>query len=267
MQLVELQRTVHEVHGDDIAVLALSRDTVDVVATFAKAKGITYPLLADVDAVVIEDLGLLNEHIETDQEFWGFGFAEERHGRLPYPGTFLLDEEGVLTDKRMERDYKSRRSGGTILADLGLPAQAPTDAAVVAGPGVRVTGWTDADAYFPHQRGLIRLAIEVEDGYHLYVPPNPDGYTDLDVQITGPEGLETEAAELPAGEPFRIDGLDEDFTVVEGPIDLDIGFMLREGTGTTTIGIDVAFQACSDRDCLIPSRVHLDLAVDERARV
>ena len=167
----------------------------------------------------------------------------------------------------MDRDYKSRSSGSVLLSHLGLPSGAPEWATSTSGPGARLTVWTDNTAYFPHQRGSVRVQMDLEEGYHLYVPPNPAPYTNLAVLVEGPAGMLMERPMLPGGRPHSIDGLDEQFTVADGPVTVDVGFMLLEGTGPVTASVSVDYQVCSDRDCLEPSRLTAGFQIDERPRI
>lgn len=263
MQLVELQQTVA---SSDIAAYALSRDSVEVLAGFAEEKDITYSLLADPTSATLGDLGLLNTNIAEDQEYWGFGYKEERHGGLPYPGTFVLDERGIVVEKHMTRDYKVRPSGGLLLEELGVETS-KVGAATAAGPGASLAVWIDEEAYFPLQVGTLHIRLRTDDGMHVYVPPNPDGYTNVSVSIDGPDGVLLDKRSLPEGEAFRIEGLNEKFVVAAGTLNLDVGFRLVEGTGPAEVVVSVSYQACSESECLIPATLSGSVTIGERERV
>ena len=263
MQLVELQQTVA---SSDVAAYAISRDSVEVLAGFAEEKDITYSLLADPTSATLGDLGLLNPNIAEDQEYWGFGYKEERHGGLPYPGTFVLNERGIVVEKHMTRDYKVRPSSGVLLEELGVETS-KVGAATASGPGASLAIWIDEEAYFPQQIGTLHIRLRTDEGMHVYVPPNPEGYTDVSVSIEGPGGVLLDRRPLPAGEPFRIEGLSEKFVVAEGTLNLDVGFRLVEGTGPAEVAVSVAYQACSESECLIPATLSGSITIGERERV
>ena len=82
MQLVELQRNVHSVWSDEVAVVAISYDPVDVLAGFAAEHGIDFPLLGDVGSSVMDDLGLLNPNMVAEMAHWGRP-VEARQEGLP----------------------------------------------------------------------------------------------------------------------------------------------------------------------------------------
>ena len=266
MQLVELQETI--VPLDDIAPYAISYDTGEVLSTFAEANDITYPLLGDVGSVVIEELGLLNVDIVAERSYWGKEMTD-RHHRLPYPATFVLDEDGVIVRKFMERSHRNRPTGRMLAEDRGLLASDHDAEVVVSGEtdGVAATAWIAARRYFPNQIFRVGVRVAVEEGLHLYVPPTDPGYTILSVGLEGPEGVYWDAPELPEGRPFTVQGIDDQFSVVDGMIDLAIPVHIHEDVGDVTPQVVVRFQACSDTACLIPDEIRLDLPLISRGKM
>ena len=82
--MVELQHNVEKISAAKIQVVAVSYDSVDVLADFAKKKKITYPLLSDPDSEVIKAYGVLNKN------------AKGRQAGIPNPGTLLIDNNGII---------------------------------------------------------------------------------------------------------------------------------------------------------------------------
>ena len=70
-----------------VVVVGISYDAVAVLDAFAKKQKIEFPLLSDPDHKTIADYGLLNKEAK--------GKAEG----VPYPGTMILDKEGVIRAK------------------------------------------------------------------------------------------------------------------------------------------------------------------------
>src|SRR5687767_8478227 len=106
-QLVQLQGRLGDLSALRTAVAGVSYDPVPVLAKFAERHGITFPLLSDEGSLVIERLGLLNAHNEQQAAHYGLAVTD-RHDGLPYPGTFLLDEQGRVVEKRFEQSYLVR---------------------------------------------------------------------------------------------------------------------------------------------------------------
>ena len=79
--------------------------------TFADQRGIEYPLLSDVGSEVIQRYDLLNRETEPGSRMDG----------IPYPGTFVLDGEGGVTDRFFEQRYQERFTVSSIAVRLGDP--------------------------------------------------------------------------------------------------------------------------------------------------
>jgi peroxiredoxin len=83
--------------------VAVSYDPVDVLAKFAGKRDITFPLLSDPDSKVIVAYGLLNKE------------AKGKTKGIPYPGTFLIDKDGVIRAKLFLDGYRQRHSTEELL--------------------------------------------------------------------------------------------------------------------------------------------------------
>ena len=77
---------------------------MDVLARFAAAHGVTFPLLSDEGSKVIRELGMLDEQVYEHHAAFGVTDRDDRFWGVPYPGEFLLDERGVVTQKRFQKN-------------------------------------------------------------------------------------------------------------------------------------------------------------------
>jgi hypothetical protein len=84
---------------------ALSYGRAAVLIEFATRKGITYPLLSDPESKVIRAFGILNEQFQPSQIPFG----------VPYPGTCIIDERGIVRRRFFETDYTERYTAASIL--------------------------------------------------------------------------------------------------------------------------------------------------------
>ena len=156
---MELQEVWPTLEAAGVALYAISYDAVATLAAFAEKRGITYPLLSDEGSQVIRALGLLNEHLAEQHAVYGITTREEQHG-VAYPGTFVLDTEGVIVAKHFEQSYRVRPTAALFREfALGALHDAPPDAVQVAGPGVELRAWTDAPTYRPYQQ--VRLHVRL----------------------------------------------------------------------------------------------------------
>lgn len=234
---------------------------------FSDAHGITYPLLADVGSRVITELGILNTTIEAERAAYGRGM-EERHRNLPYPGTFVLDENGVVVDRHFEKSHRIRPTTRSLLGplDVDMPPEVVADA---AAQGVAVRATCDNRTVSANQLQTITIEIALEDDAHIYVDPVPDGYTTLTATIDGPDELRSRHPESPKGEPFEVTGLPEEFFVVDGNMTLEGAFYMLSGRDTAgdeaqevTVEVNLAFQVCTSETCFMPERITLPLTFE-----
>ena len=82
--MVELQRGIEKINGAKIQVVGVSYDPVETLAKFTAKRKITYPLLSDPDSAVIKSYGVLNDRASGDR------------AGIPHPGTFLIDQQGII---------------------------------------------------------------------------------------------------------------------------------------------------------------------------
>ncbi len=237
---------------------------------FAEAHRIAYRLLADEGSRVISELGVLDEDLEAHQATFGVPTRPEQRG-VAYPMTFILDKDGRVERKIVERNYRLRYGANWLLQELlGVSNEVPVQRveAEAADPHAIVSAraWLDSPTYFPYQRLGLRLDLAIAAGWHVYAPDTADGYTGLAVELhSAPDGVQPGPIAWPAARPFRIEGLDESFVVYEGmvTIALPLEFTIPRNSGAARIDIGIRFQACNATECLPPSAIPLALLVDE----
>jgi hypothetical protein len=249
----------------------MSYDPVETLERFSRVHAITYPLLSDEGSAVITEIGVLNTTIEQERAAYGRPM-EDRHRGIPYPGTFFLDEDGVVIDKRFEQSHRIRPTGTTLLKQLlGEDEVPPAVSAEAASPGVRVAAWLDTDVVFANQLQEVHVRFAMDPEVHLYVDPVPEGFTAVSVELAGDDRLRPEPVAIAGGHPFEVDGLDESFLVVEGAVETSIPFVLLSNRDTAgdpdrpvELEVNVSFQACTSAACYLPEHISLRLPLIER---
>ena len=251
-----------------------------MLEAFAREYGITYDLLSDEGSAVIRELGLVNEHIAAQQAFYGRD-VDERHVDLPYPGSFVLDEGGVVVQRLFEQSYRPRPSAGYLFRQVsGVPAEAARSATSERGP-VAITAWLDSAYFRPLEIRELYVELRIADGWHVYTEPIPDGFTPLAVEVRADAELASGPAAIPEGHPFTVEGLPEQFAVLDGaclitvPLQLPGAKLRLDGRpraqpgapGPVTLDVEVTYQACSATECLPPERQQLHLEIDEAESV
>ena len=101
-QLVEAEAQFNAI-GFNVATM-----TYDSVATLKEAEAeyeTTFPMLHDEDSAHFKAMGILNMQYEPGNRAYG----------IPYPGIFVLDNEGVIRAKLAEEDYRIRPDFSLVL--------------------------------------------------------------------------------------------------------------------------------------------------------
>jgi peroxiredoxin len=82
-----LQGELKKLDEGGVKLVGISYDSVEVLSQFAEKKKVTFPLLSDPDSKTIKAYGLF------DKEAKGKGEG------APYPGTMIVDKDGVIRAK------------------------------------------------------------------------------------------------------------------------------------------------------------------------
>lgn len=89
----------------NIAVFCICPEPPDLIADFVAGHEITYPILSDQASRVIRQMGILDAKVPEDDATYG----------VPYPGSYLVDEHGVVFETRFHPDVHVREPMGSLL--------------------------------------------------------------------------------------------------------------------------------------------------------
>lgn len=264
-QLVELQAAMPKFIEAGIRLYAISYDELGALEDFASHHDITFDLLADEGSKVIREFGILNHHVTEEQVPY--------HG-IPFPGTYLVDEAGVVTAKAFHRAVAQRESAeGLIDAALGeilLRSEEPT---------TEHTGDDEIGFSMTYHGGggvlrggaIRRLVVRVDlpEGLHIYDEPVPAGMVATSFSLTGPEGMRslpvekppTDTLDLPGVGPLQVWSGHVDFVMPVWGTDAVASLVRPDNPDHVTIEVDVAYQACDDEVCRLPRTATLALDV------
>lgn len=92
-----------------INVVGVSYDSVEVLKSFSDKSGIEFPLLSDEDSKLIDALGIRNKAMD------GKKFGPNNLEGVPYPGTYVLDEDGVILGKLFVTRYQDRHESEDLI--------------------------------------------------------------------------------------------------------------------------------------------------------
>ncbi len=262
---------IERLAADNIRVYGISYDPQSSLKEFADQYGVTYDLLSDIDSAVIRKFGILNtlvasddsqKHPQTQRGFYG----------IPFPGVYVTDESGVVTEKFFYRHYAARASAGAIMnSSLGkvlLPKEAPQ--MDFSDDHVKITAFLADESLKFEYRSTLYVRFELAKGLHIYGDPLPSGFVSTTVTVDETKGLRTGSPRYPKTKPVVFDALDVTLNVFEGIVDVAIpvsltaevmNWTLRDKPESIEIPISIRYQACSDTVCYPPKTEKLSVTV------
>ena len=223
------------------------------------------PLLSDIDSEVIRCYGVLNTEVSPDVPFL-YG--------IPFPGVFVANAEGEVITKFFHDSYKKRDSAEAII-DAVLGNLVLNDELPCAGGGdldVKVTAAVHGGRGTLRQGVMRKLVVrfELAEGLHIYGAPVPDGMTAAEVNVSGPDGLVLGDCQKPPTHTLKLTSPEVELLVWSGVVDFVIPFypvgeLVSEvrplDRPSVTLNLEVRYQACDDRTCLLPRTCNLELEV------
>lgn len=272
-QLVELQKKVADLAAAGVRVYAVTYDPQEELAKFAEKHGITYQLLSDQGSDVIRRFGILNTLIEPDDPMRHPVTGQAFYG-IPYPGTYITDQQGIVVEKSFFSNYEKRVSAGTIL-DRALGSVLVHDEAPQQELRERMATITAflADAALRRDvASTLYVRIAMDEGFHVYADPLPDGFLATTVDVGPVEGLEIGDAVYPPTHDREFPELGvtlpvfESSAVVAVPVTASAALVASRPPGsdtarTVSIPVKVTYQACSETVCHRPRSVAIELDV------
>jgi len=252
---------VAQLKRQGLSVAGVSYDSVAVLADFSRRRGITFPLLSDSGSRTIKQYGIFNTTIpETNQQTYG----------IPFPGTFMLNAQGIVTSRYFEQAYQERTTVGAILARLGDHVEAA--ATKVSSPQVEVTSFVTDSTVAPGTHFSIVLDIKPAKGVHVYAP-GVTGYKPIALSVAPVPNLIIRDARYPHPEDYHFKPLNEHVPVYQRPFRIvqDVAIdaspqaqaTLKDMT-TLSLKGTLSYQACNDSVCFAPQSVPLAWSVTLR---
>lgn len=252
---MELEQNRERIRKRGLGLAAISYDSVAVVKSFAERKHITFPLLSDAESKVIREFGILNDTVKPGTMTFG----------IPYPGTYVVDTNGVVVSKYFEDDYRERVSASTIMArefgDTGGSAGSAIEA-----KQLRVTTGASVPLARPQERIVLSVDIALKRKMHVYAPGVVD-YIPIEWKLEEGPFLKAHAFRYPASRTLHLKAIKETLPVYEGQVRLtrEITFgaenalrPLLTPSGELVLKGSLRYQACDDKKCYTPETVPLE---------
>lgn len=260
-QLAELQTRTPDLKKNGIGLAAITYDPVAVLAGFAKRRDITFPLLSDPGSSTIKRYGILNTTVpESNAQTYG----------IPFPGTFMLNSQGVVTARFFEPAYQERNTVASILARLGNDVD--VRATRVSSPQIELTSFATDSTVAAGTHFSVVLDVRPAPGVHVYAP-GATGYRPIALSIQPQPGVLVRDAQYPQPEIYHFKPLNEHVLVFQRPFRIiqdlaieatpDGQAALKDMSSLTIKGV-LSYQACDDKLCFTPQSVPLTWTVTFR---
>jgi len=285
---VELQGRVKELQAQGIGLATISYDSREVIAAFAKQRGITFPMLSDPGSATIRRYGLLNTVVDEAlgpnkddpavkadaQKYISVVGIQERMRGIAFPGTFMLDRQGRVTSRFFEDFYIERNTVSALLKRIGVGGEAVAGTQVSTAH-LNVTTYSSDPGVALGNRFTLVFEITPKPGMHVYAP-GASSYQIVKVNITPQPFVRALPPQYPSSEIYHFVPLDErvpvymkPFTLVqemvlEGDLKAQAGLRGRE---SLTINGTLEYQACDDKLCYNPTSVPLSWTLQLRPLV
>jgi AhpC/TSA family/Disulphide bond corrector protein DsbC len=254
-----LEETKEEFKKMGLGICAVSYDSREVLADFARRKKISYPLLSDPDSTIIRAFGILNTSVPEGDSGYG----------IPHPGVYRVSEKGLVQAKFFEEAYNNRYALGTVFTRLfGSPLQ--THETVVENDQLLLKSFSTADSASMGNRLSLMLDIGLKDKMHVYAP-GAQGYRPIELKITESPAFTLIPAEYPRAQTLYLTAIRENAPVYQGQFRLSQDIVLipnakkLEESLTTANELVVegslSYQACDDKICYLPKAIPLRWAI------
>ena len=284
---------MEELESSGIGFAAISYDSVEVLADFAQRRGITFPLLSDDDSAVITEFGILNtvaaEGLGPDAEEPGgqadvakyvsvFGASQLIVG-TPYPGTFMVDNQGRVTSRFFEEFYRERNTTTNVMLKLGVGVS-PIEAVEGSTAHLKFSAYPSNSSVTVGTRFSLALEVEPGENMHLYAPGADDmGYRVIGFNLAPNPLARYEPVQYPESEIYHFEPLDEHVPVYQERFMLLQEIVMNADAEAETIMAELdaltlsgtlEYQACDDEICFLPQSIPvsftLDLTMPDRQR-
>jgi peroxiredoxin len=284
---VELQSRIEDIRKQGLGLAAISYDSQQIHAAFAKQRGITFPLLSDAGSATIKKYGLLNPVPEWAagtkaadpavqaevQKYVSVVKPNPAMIGMAFPGTLILDRQGRVTSRFFEDFYIERNTVSSILMRLGRAGQ--VTGTRVSTAHFELATYPSDSAIAPGNR--FGLALEVKPGPRMHVyAPGASNYRVIALKLDPMPFVRTIPMKYPASEVYHFKPLDERVPVFQRPFTLVQEVVIEgnpqaqaalRGKESITLTGTLEYQACDDKICYNPASIPLSWTLSLRPLV
>ena len=220
-----------------------------MLARFADAHRITFPMLSDKDSAVIRRYGILNTNIPRTHKFYG----------IPFPGEYLVAPDGRVADKVFLPSFEDRATASEVLLkNFGIPSG--SDPVEIKSDVTRARIQLSDSSAFSGQELAVAANFSIKPGWHIYGQPLPKGYVPTAISFDDAM-VARQSFDFPRPTPINFVALGETLPGYTGDFKAIGKVLLRENlaAGEHKLAGELKFQECNDQICKLPQSVRFEI--------
>ncbi len=239
-------------------------------------------MLSDAGSATIKRYGILNTVSEEAlgpngddpavladfQQYVSVTSPSERFLGIAYPGTFMLDPDGVVTARFFEDFYRERSTASNILLKLGAGGSSVQGTEISTGH-IKIRTYPSDSVIAPGEHFSLALEITPQPNMHVYAP-GAERYRVITLRIEPQPFVRLLPIQHPESQIYYFEPLDERVPVYQKPFTLlqevvpeitqEARAAFQEKDRLTLTG-SLEYQACDDKLCYNPVSVPLSWTV------
>lgn len=202
---------------------------------------------------MIRDFGILNTNIPDDHKWSG----------VPYPGTYMVDEDGRVFDKSFFAGHGTRESVNDMLQESFLVRDVERGLVQeITTPHLIVKAYFASPTIRQRQYSVLSVEVTPVPGFHVTGRDVPQDYVPIELAIVAGEDIEVEGIDYPDQEYMTFETLRETIPVYKGPFTVKarcLGTKRVRDEENSEVKGTLSYQACDDRQCYIPETLTLSV--------
>ena len=228
---------------------------MEILADFAKRKGITFPLLSDPKSETIKAFGIFNTSFPEGSRAYG----------APYPGTYMVDQNGVVQSKYFPDRQENRYTAPSVLLrEFG--SAAGTRETAVKTDHIEFNYYSTKDVVRPSLHFSLVADFNLKPKMHVYAP-DVKGYTPIALEIAPSPNYKALEVEYPRSKMLFLPAIKETVPIHEGKFRIIQDVMMAnerdlkgvlDGGREVKITGNLRYQACDDKICYFPQTIPLE---------
>jgi hypothetical protein len=239
---VELEQSRALLEKNGVRIAAISYDSQEILAAFARKHAIGYPLLSDKGSEVIRRFGILNGNMAPELRSYG----------VPHPVEYLISPDGVVVKKYFVPNYQHRVTASAVALEVFGEAANDAPTVTIESGALRAQIGFASRRAFAGQKVSFVARFTLEPGWHIYKATS--------IEFEGP-AVEHQEVVWANPEIMELPLLDEIQAVYSGSFEAHGGLLLRFPLpdGELLMRGSLCFQQCSENVCGPPQRITFEI--------